>query len=160
VLEFVCGRHDSPLALVRLNYANALRYGVLTDLALAVRDERPIDLAMGWVNVIWQGDANAMALQCLRHAAQPPFIINLAGSEHLRVRDAAETIGRLLGIEPRFTGTAAPDALLSDASRARQLFGPPHVSTPQLIEWSARWIAGGGDTLGKPTQFQTRDGGF
>lgn len=160
VLEYMSGQHDSPLALVRLNYANALRYGVLTDLALAVRDGRPVDLTMGWVNVIWQGDANAMALRCLSHAAQPPFIINVAGDEHLRVREAAEAIGRLLGIEPRFTGTEAPDALLSDANRSRELFGPPRVSTPQLIDWTAQWVVAGGSTLEKPTMFQTRDGGF
>jgi nucleoside-diphosphate-sugar epimerase len=160
VLEHVCGRTGSPLAIVRLNYANALRYGVLTDLGLAIREERSIDLTMGWVNVIWQGDANALALRCLVHAARPPFIVNVAGGEHLRVRDAALALGERLGRAPVFTGSEAPDAWLSDASRARALFGAPHVSTPDLIDWTARWIAAGGATLGKPTMFQARDGGF
>jgi nucleoside-diphosphate-sugar epimerase len=160
VLEHVCGRTGSPLAIVRLNYANALRYGVLTDLALAVRDGQPIDLTMGWVNVIWQGDANALALRCFAHATRPPFIVNVAGCEHLRVRDAALALGERLGRAPVFTGAQAPDALLSDASRARAFFGPPRVSTHELIDWTARWIAAGGATLGKATMFQARDGGF
>ena len=160
VLEFLTGRNDSPLALIRLNYAIALRYGVLTDLALAIRDGATIDLTMGYVNVIWQADANAIAIQALAHATQPPFVLNVTGPERLSVREAALSLGRKLGREPRFIGTEAPDALLSDASRARNLFGPPRVSAETLIDWTAAWIASGGSTLGKPTRFEARDGGF
>jgi len=160
VLEFRCARHGSPLAVVRLNYANALRYGVLTDLALAVRDGTPIDLTMGYVNVIWQGDANAMALECLAWATQPPFIVNVTGPEILRVRDVAMALGERLGRGPRFSGQEADDALLSDASRARSSFPQPWVPASTLIDWTAGWIADGGETLGKPTRFQARDGAF
>lgn len=160
VLEYETESSGSPLALLRLNYANALRYGVLTDLAIAVRDGTPIDLTMGFVNVIWQGDANAMALQGLAHAGQPPTILNLAGESHLPVRTAAHELGTLLGRQPCFTGAEAPDALLSDSSRARSLFGPPRIDASTLIDWTARWIAAGGSTLGKPTKFQSRDGSF
>ncbi len=160
MFEYHCQRSGGSLTLIRLNYASALRYGVLTDLALAVRDGTPIDLTMGYVNVIWQGDANAMALSALAHAAQPPFVINVAGPELLSVRDAALTLGERLGRAPQFVGTEAPDALLSDATRAMALFGPPRVPARTLIDWTAEWIARGGATLGKPTNFQARDGGF
>lgn len=160
VLEFLCARGGSPLALVRLNYANALRYGVLTDLALAIRDGAPIDLTMGYVNVIWQGDANAVALACLPYAAQPPYIVNVAGPARLGVRDAAEALGRRLGRAPRFTGQEADDALLSDSTKARSTFNAPWMDADTLIEWTADWIARGGETLGKPTRFQARDGTF
>jgi nucleoside-diphosphate-sugar epimerase len=160
VLEFLTARHNSPLALIRLNYAIALRYGVLTDLALAIRDEEPIDLTMGYVNIIWQADANAMAIQALAHAAQPPLVLNVTGPERLSVREIAEALGRTLGHAPRFVGREAPDALLSDASRAFSMFGRPRVSAETLIEWTAGWIAAGGSTLGKPTKFEARDGGF
>jgi nucleoside-diphosphate-sugar epimerase len=160
VLEYEAELSGSPLALLRLNYANALRYGVLTDLAIAVRDGTPIDLTMGFVNVIWQGDANAMALQSLAHSAQPPMILNLAGESHVSVRTAALELSTMMERQPCFTGTEAPDALLSDSSRARALFGPASIDPSTLIEWTARWIAAGGSTLGKPTKFQSRDGSF
>ena len=160
ILEFLSGRHGSPLALVRLNYAIALRYGVLTDLALAVRDGTPIDLTMGYVNVIWQGDANAMALRALAHTCQPPLVLNVAGPECVRVRDIALAFGQRFGRDPHLTGTEAPDALLSDSSRAQALFGPPRIQAATLIEWTADWIDGGGATLGKATRFEARDGGF
>jgi hypothetical protein len=115
---------------------------------------------MGFVNVIWQGDANGMALQSLAHAAQPPTILNLAGESQLSVRAAAHELATVMRRQPCFTGAEAPDALLSDGSRARALFGPPSIDTATLIEWTARWIAAGGSTLGKPTRFQSRDGSF
>jgi uncharacterized protein YbjT (DUF2867 family) len=115
---------------------------------------------MGAVNVIWQGDANAIALLCLGHAASPPFVVNVTGSEVLSVREAAMRLGTLLGREAIVTGTEAPDALLSDASRARALFGEPSVPTDRLIEWVAEWIGRGGRVLAKPTKFEVRDGRF
>ena len=160
IFEYHSRRNGTPVAIVRLNYAVDLRYGVLVDLARRVRDGEPIDVTMGAVNVIWQGDANAIALQCLREAASPAFVVNVTGPETLSVRELAERLGELLGREPRFTGTEAPDALLSDASRSRELFGEPSVPTDQLIEWVAGWIGRGGRTLSKPTKFEVRDGRF
>ncbi len=122
----------TPTALIRLNYANELRYGVLADLARNVFDGRPIDLNMGYVNVIWQGDANAMALQAFDHAASPPFVVNVAGPQVLRVRDLATEFGRLFGKPVTFQGNEAPDALLSNAQQAVRLFGPPRVSVSSV----------------------------
>ena len=160
VLEFYASRRRSPLAIVRLNYANDLRYGVLTDLATRIISGEPIDLRMGYVNVIWQGDANARAIQCLERAALPPFVINITGGETLSVRELAMRLGGLLGKQPTFTGQETSDALLSDASLSMELFGPPEVPTDLLVEWTAAWLQGGGVLLGKPTHFETRDGRF
>jgi hypothetical protein len=112
------------------------------------------------VNVIWQGDAAAQVIQSLVHAAVPPFIVNVAGPEVLRVRDVALEFGRRMGNEPMFTGEEAADALLSNATRAQSLWGPPSVSAAQLINWVAEWVMQGGVTLGKPTQFEQREGSF
>jgi hypothetical protein len=124
-----------------------------------VAAEEPIDLSMGYVNVIWQAEANARVLMALHHAASPPLLLNLTGDK-FRVRDAAEQLGRLMGRTPRFGGEEQPTALLSNPARSRALFGPSRVSLDQLLGWTAHWVTSGGRTLGKPTRFQVRDGRF
>jgi nucleoside-diphosphate-sugar epimerase len=154
-------RHRTPLAIVRLNYAHDLRYGVLTDLALRVARREPVGLAMGFVNVVWQGDANAYALAALAHATTPePFIVNVAGAETHRVADLARALGDRLGVAPSFEGEEGRDALLSDASRMRTLLDQPLMPIDTLLDWVAAWIRGGGHLLGKPTSFEKRDGRF
>ena len=160
VFEYFSHRHGTPIIIVRLNYAIDLRYGVLVDIALCVARGQPVDLRMGYVNVIWQGDANARSLACLAHAASPPFIVNIAGPETVAVRDIAHRFGQAFGRTPIFTGHEAADALLSNASISERLFGPPLVSLDQMITWVADWVARGGPLLGKPTHFETRDGRF
>jgi nucleoside-diphosphate-sugar epimerase len=149
-----------PTAVLRLNYAAELRYGVLVDLAQKILAGRPIDLAMGHVNVLWQADANAMALQAFDHAASPPFVINLAGPELLSVRRVAAEIARLLGRDADCQGTESADALLSNGQAAHRLFGYPRVSAQQMIHWVADWVQRGGASLDKPTHFEVRDGRF
>lgn len=151
---------DIPLVLARLNYANELRYGVLTDIAQKVRGGEPIDVTMGYFNAIWQGDANAMILRSLGHTATPPLPINLAGPDTLSVRQVAEEFGRAFDKPVTFTGAEAPDALLSDGRLGHKLFGAPKVGPEQMIGWVADWQRRGGPTLGKPTKFQVRDGKF
>jgi uncharacterized protein YbjT (DUF2867 family) len=149
-----------PTALVRLNYAAEVRYGVLLDLAERVSDGLPVDLTVGSFNVVWQGDANAMALRAFDQAAVPPAVLNVTGPETLRVREVAEAFGRLLDRPVRFAGEEGPEALLSDAGRALRLFGTPAVDAERLIAWVADWVARGGETLGKPTHFRASDGRF
>jgi nucleoside-diphosphate-sugar epimerase len=150
----------TPLSVLRLNYACELRYGVLVDLAQQILAGEPIDLTMGAMNVIWQGDANAMALQSLATATSPPFVVNIAGPETLSVRRVGEQLGNALGKPPVFSGSEGPDALLSNGQLGHQLFGYPSVPIGQLIEWIATWTRQGGTLLGKPTKFQVRDGQF
>lgn len=160
ILEYFAGRDGTRVAIVRLNYAIDLRYGVLTDLALRVLHEEPIPLAMGYVNVVWQGDANRIALECLAHAAAPPLVVNLTGAEILSVRDLATRLGQRLGRTPRFTGTEQPDALLSNTERLRATFAPLETSVDRMLDLVAQWVARGGTVLGKPTKFEARDGRF
>lgn len=149
-----------PLALLRLNYATELRYGVLVDLAQRVQAEQPIHLAMGHLNAIWQADASAMALGAFDHVTSPPFLLNLAGPETLSVRRVAEKLGELLGKPVQFEGAEAADALLSNGQLGHRLLGYPRVSAEQMMHWIARWVASGGASLGKPTHFEVRDGKF
>lgn len=160
VLEHASRARGTPIAIVRLNYAVDLRYGVLVDVALKVANGSPVDVGMGFVNVIWQGDAAAQVVQCLAHAAVPPFVVNVTGPEVLSIRDVALEFGRLLGREPVFTGTEAGDALLSDTTRSQSLWGTPSIAATRLIAWVADWVAHGGVTLGRPTHFEQREGSF
>ena len=160
VLEYFSGRHATPVAIVRLNYANDLRYGVLTDVALRVWRGEPVDVTMGFVNVLWQGDANASAVACLPLAASPPFVLNVTGPELLPVRELAAVFGRLLDREPLIAGAEAPDALLSDTSRMTRTLGAPAVPAAWLARWTADWVRAGGPLLGKPTRFEAREGKF
>lgn len=160
IYEHFSRRDSIPMALLRLNYATEMRYGVLVDLAAKVWTEQPIDVTMGHVNVIWQADANAMALCALEHAASPPAVLNLAGPELLNVRRLAEELGRLLDRPVRFTGQEAGDAFLSNAQRSHRLFGYPRINVKQMLHWTADWVRRGGTSLGKPTHFETRDGKF
>ena len=161
IFTAAAARHSSPTSIVRLNYAHDLRYGVLTDLALKVKNGTPIDLRMSWVNVIWQGDANALALASLLRASSPePFIVNVAGREMLRVRNLALALGDRLGVAPRFTGDEAADALLSNASQMDDVLATQRLSLPTLLDWVVEWITRGGRLLNKPTGFEKRDGRF
>ncbi len=164
VLEFYCKKYQIPTAIIRLNYACDLRYGVLVDLAQKIYADQPIDLGMGWFNTIWQGSANEMALRCFEQLDDvpvgTPFTINVTGPEILNVREVAEKLGERLRKKPSFTGEPSNTALLSNATRALQLFGEPIVSTQELIEWVGDWIVLGGETLNKPTHFESRDGKF
>ncbi|MCS7315620.1 MAG: NAD(P)-dependent oxidoreductase [Bryobacterales bacterium] len=160
MFEYFSARYGTPVALLRLNYAIDLRYGVLVDIARRVYERRPVQLAMGMVNVIWQGDANSVALRALGLCETPPAVLNVTGPETVSVRSLARRFGERFGVEPIFEGTEAPTALLSDASRCHRLFGYPEVSLEQMIEWVADWIRSGGALWDKPTHFEVRDGKF
>ncbi len=149
-----------PVALIRLFYACELRYGVLVDLAWKVLNGEPIDVSMGWFNVIWQGDQNAMTLRAFDHLASPPFVLNVTGQEALRIRDVAEALGRELGRPPRLVGAEQATACLGNAGEAHRLFGPPRVAAEPLTRWVAEWVRRGGPCLGKPTHFEARDGKY
>ena len=160
IYEHMSGQYGIPLAILRLNYAHELRYSVTVDIARQIQQGRPIDVTMGYYNALWQGDANAMTLAALAHAASPPFVVNLVGPETLSVRRVASAIARQMGLPVAFRGSAAPDALLSNAERCLQTFGRPTVSADQIIRWTSDWTRRGGATLDKPTHFEVRDGKY
>ncbi|MBC7791616.1 MAG: NAD(P)-dependent oxidoreductase [Anaerolineae bacterium] len=160
MLEHYSASRGTAVAILRLNYANDLRYGVLTDIALAVWNGSPVDLTMGHVNVIWQRDANARALECLPLASSPPFTVNVTGSAISSVREIAERFGQILEKTPHLVGREAPDALVANTGKAREILGEPETSVDSMIAWTADWIREGRPLLGKPTHFAARDGAF
>ena len=150
----------TPVALLRLNYANDLRYGVLHDIAQRVLAGETIDLSMGNFNAIWQGDANRVILRAFSICASPARILNLTGPETISVRWAAEQFGEIFGRAPVFAGAESGQAFLSNAAECHGLFGYPRVSLADMVAWTAAWIESGGPSLSKPTHFETRDGKY
>ncbi len=160
IFEYYADRDGTRVAIVRLNYAIDLRYGVLTDIARRILAGEPVPLYMGYVNVIWQGDANRIAIECLTHASAPPFVVNVTGADTLSVRDLALRLAKRLGREPSFAGSEQSDALLSNTARMHGAFAKPEVDVDTMVDRVADWLLHGGTVLGKPTKFEARDGRF
>lgn len=160
VFEHFAKRHGTRALMFRLCYAIDLRYGVLLDVAQKVAQGLPVDVSMGYAHVIWQGDANARAIQCLSHTATPPLALNMTGIERVSIRKLAQTFGERLGRPAIITGTESPTAWIWDAARSYEIFGPPTVSLEEMIDATADWLKSGGQTIGKPTHFEVQDGQF
>jgi nucleoside-diphosphate-sugar epimerase len=160
MFEYFSRQYSTPGRLFRLNYAIDMRYGVLHDIASKILAGTPIDVSLGHVNFIWQGDAAAQALRCLAHCDTPTSPINVSGHEILSVRDLAAKLGALLDREPVIVGNEQPTAWLTDTSQATKLFGLPVVDTERLIAWTADWVARSMPSLGKPTKYEVRDGRY
>jgi hypothetical protein len=160
IFEYFSRTLSIPVSLIRLNYATELRYGVLVDIARRVFSGKPVALSMGYLNAIWQGDANAMSLESLARASSPPFVINIAGPELLSVRKIAQEFAGRFEKPVQFEGVEAPDALLSNSQKSQELFGPPRVPLARMLDWIADWTMRGGETLAKPTHFEDRAGRF
>lgn len=160
IIAFFSDAHQTPTAIVRLNYAVDLRYGVLVDLATKVFRNEQISLEMGSFNCIWQGDANAMALACFDLTATPSRVLNLTGPDVISTRSVCEEFGRLMNRNVRFVGQETSTALLSDAGRTLNKLGPLRVTSQELIHWTADWVNRGGENLNRPTHFDEIDGKF
>jgi nucleoside-diphosphate-sugar epimerase len=160
VFEFFSRRDRTAGRIVRLNYAIDLRYGVLLEVGRRVFEGQPIDLTMGHANVIWQGDANAHILRCLRQCTTPTSPLNVGGERNVSIREVARAFGVRFGREPVFAGVEADSAWINDCAESHRLFGPPAVTLARMIEWTADWIERRMPVYDKPTKYERRDGVF
>jgi nucleoside-diphosphate-sugar epimerase len=160
IFEYFSQKNNTPMLIYRLNYAVDFRYGVMVELAKSVLSGKPIDLRTENVNVIWQGDANEIAIRSLLHCEAPAKMLNVTGPETLSTRWIAEQFGVIFNKEPNFVHESAGTALLNNASTCHRLFGYPKVTVREIIELTATWMQEGGEALNKPTHFQERSGKF
>lgn len=160
VFEYFSKKHHTPMLIYRLNYAIDFTYGVLVEIAKSVLNNNEIDLTTGFVNVIWQDDANEYALRSFKHCTSPPEILNITGSEIISVKWLAEEFGRQFNKNPIFINKEAPTALLSNAAKAHEIFGNPKTPLLKMIDYVASWIKEGRELMNKPTHFQERKGNF
>lgn len=160
VFQYFSARNQTPLLIYRLNWANDVSYGVLVDIARAVKENKPVDVGMGTANLIWQGDANEIAIRCLPHCAVPAKILNVAGPETVSLRWLGSEFGKLLGKTPVFVNEEQSTAYLSNAAESFRLFGYPRVGLRRMMELVAGWLDQGGKLLNKPTHFSERKGNF
>ncbi len=158
IFEYFSRRNGTRLAIIRLSYALDLRYGVLVDIARKVFAGQLIDVTMGYLNCIWQGDANDLIIRSLALASSPPTALNLTGSSALSVREVAQRLGELMDRAVKFTGDEAPTALLSNTVLLHETLGEPITPLDLVIRWTAHWIMNNGRLLDKPTHFEVRDG--
>lgn len=160
MFDYFSREHQTPVVHYRLNYAVDLRYGVLVDIARLVKAGQPVDLKMGLVNCIWQGDANVYALRALKLCEAPAKILNVTGPETISVRWAAEEFAKRFGTTAKFVGEEGQTALLNNSSLAHKLFGYPRVTLAQMMDWVCEWMEADGMLLDKPTGFQETEGKF
>lgn len=160
VFQHFAIENGTPTCLIRLNYAVEARYGVLLDVATKVFAGEPIGLDVGYVNVIWQGDANSACFRALDHCDSPANILNLTGKHRLSIRELANQFGTRFGVEPKFIGVEREQALLSNSSRCSTLLGEPATKIDEVVDLVAAWVKSGGGTHGKPTKFEKHDGRF
>ncbi len=160
MFEYGSIQNKTKVALIRLNYSVELRYGVLVDVATKVKTGQEIDLAMGYFNVIWQGDVNDVVLRSLEQCESPAKALNITGSEILSVREVAEEFGKLFGIEPKLVNKESKTALLSNSELVYSIFGRPKMPINQVINWISGWIGDDKRLLGKPTHYEVRDGKY
>ncbi len=160
IFEYFSQTHNTPVTIIRLNYANEPRYGIIVDLTRKILNDEPVDLTMGAVNLIWQRDANDYIIRSISLAKSPPAILNVTGPDTVLVRQLAERIGQELNRKPKFTSREARTALLSNASFCARMFGCPQTTLDEMVSLIAKWVASGKTVLNKPTKYDIRNGKF
>ena len=160
MFEYGSIKNNTEVVLIRLNYSVEMRYGVLVDIAQRVKNRQPVDLTMGYFNVIWQGDMNNYVLRSLEMAKSPASILNITGAEILSVRQVAAEFGKHFGVDPVYENTESPTALLNNSQLAFSMYGNPKTPISQVISWIAGWLGDDKSLLGKPTHYEVRDGKY
>ena len=159
VFESISRRTNSPLLLFRLFYACDLRYGVVTDIALRILNGESISLATPSANIIWQGDANRLALRALTVARLPAVALNVTGP-CVPIREIADRLAARMGKKALFTGSEGSEALIANTSVLNETLPYSALPLDTLLDWTVSWVQSGRPLLNRPTKYEVRDGRF
>ncbi len=160
ICQYFSLQNDTPMTIVRLNYANEPRYGIIVDLTLKIMHNEAIDLSTSSVNLIWQRDANDYIIRAITLAQSPPRILNVTGPGTVMIRELAGEIGSVLNKEPRFMEKEEGKCLLSDASFCFDKLGLPETDLKEMVSMIVSWVSACNTLLIKPTKYDVRDGKF
>ena len=161
IFEYWSREYQTRTVIIRLNYAVDLRYGTLVDIARRVWASQPVPISVGYVNAIWQGDANRYAIESLDLCDSPARMLNVTGPHIVDVEATARWFGTRFPKDlVELEGAPGPVALLNDPTECISRLGPPEVHFETLREWVAQWIENDGELLQKPTGFEVTDGKF
>ena len=160
IFEHFSNINKTPILLYRLNYATDLRYGVLYDIGIKIWNNEPVTTGIDYFNIIWQGDANNIALLSLLHTSSPANILNVTGEDILSVKTVVKEMGEIMQKPVEIISSGNNRSYLNNASKSFACFGKPSVSSKELIRMQAEWIMNGGRGLNKPTHFEVNSGGF
>ena len=161
VMSYYTEKNKTKMLMFRLFYAIDMRYGVLFDIAKAIHDGRQVDISGTYFSCIWQGDCCEYAIRSLLHCNNPPELLNVTGPEGISVRWAAETLGKMMGKTPVFTGTQSGKAVVfANTSKLNRLMGYPAMPLLEMMKMTADWISSGGSYINAPTHFEQTDGNY
>ena len=143
-----------------IKYLGVLKSDLFAMEVFGSDETKPVDLSTGYANVIWQGDANSQILRALKHCSTPSMPLNVSNSPPVSIRTLSERLAIHFDKPVKLTGKENETSWLIDTSKAASLFGPSSVPLDTMISWIADWTSGGGESLGKPTHFEIRDGSY
>jgi nucleoside-diphosphate-sugar epimerase len=136
----------------RLGYAQHLAYGVVVDLAKSILEGKEISVAVPYVNLVSQRDANDRAIRALELCANPPSILNVSGPV-VAVRDLAGRLGEMLDKKPLLVGEEPKLSQIINDDLCVRRFGKYNDTLEDITTAAVKWVKGRGEYWGKPTKF-------
>jgi UDP-glucuronate 4-epimerase len=131
VCTWVAEHFKVPLTIIRICSTYGPLGGAPADRLELILQRKPIPLhpdKPSNFNPIYEDDYVDLGIRAMQVAAQPPVVVNWAGSETVSAEDYCAYLGELVGIEPIFDYTpAAHTALWPDVTYMHEILGRTRV---------------------------------
>jgi UDP-glucuronate 4-epimerase len=131
VCTWIARQHRIPLTIIRICSTYGPEGGSAADRLEAILARKPIRLhpdAPNNYNPIYEDDYVELGIRAMEVAADPPVVVNWAGSETVSVEEYCNYMGELVGVEPIFEYTdEAHTPLWPDVTRMHEVLGRTRV---------------------------------